>query len=447
MLTIEITNVLTLDEIPPELDSELKSRLIIDNPVYLENALHGRWNGKTPSKLKFYDGKTAPRGFLQDLKILCSELNISYQVDDRQRVLPQVPFSFSGKLREYQSRALQDIVAFDSAVLEAPTGSGKTIIALASIAERKQPTTIVVHTKELADQWTERIAQFLGIPEKEIGRLGSGEKRIGDQITVSLVQTLYKTTSLAVPKTGFLIVDECHRAPSRTFSQAVSSFDCRYVLGLSATVFRRDNLDNLINWFCGPTVHKIDPEGLVSSGDILRAEVKWRNTNFYTPLDPSSQYSRVIKALTRDPERNALIARDVAVEARNGSGVCLVLSDRKTHCRALQTALEGLNVQAELFTGDVSKTERQDIVKRLNDGKIKVLIATGSLLGEGFDAKTLSTLFLATPVHFSGRLIQYLGRILRPAPGKKKAVVFDYVDSNLGVFTNGARARARVYHA
>jgi len=153
----------------------------------------------------------------------------------------------------------------------------------------------------------------------------------------------------------------------------------------------------------------------------------------------------MLSELTQDPARNALIASDVAREAGNGGGVCLVLSDRKAHCETLQDALHGHGIKTALLTGDLSNGQRQEVVKALNGGGVKVLVATGQLIGEGFDCRELSTLFLATPIKFNGRLLQYLGRILRPAPGKNKAKVYDYQDVNVGVLMNAARGRQQVY--
>jgi superfamily II DNA or RNA helicase len=153
----------------------------------------------------------------------------------------------------------------------------------------------------------------------------------------------------------------------------------------------------------------------------------------------------MLSELTADPQRNALIADDVAQEARNGGGVCLVLSDRKAHCEALLALLADRGVEATLLTGDLSNGERQAVVEAVNTGRVKALVATGQLIGEGFDCKALSTLFLGTPIKFNGRLQQYLGRVLRPAPGKDKAKVFDYVDEKVGVLKAAAEARRRVY--
>jgi len=217
------------------------------------------------------------------------------------------------------------------------------------------------------------------------------------------------------------------------------------MLGLSATPWRRDGLSRLIFWHLGDVTHEVKKEDLLQTGDIVPAEVVIRETNFRTWLDPSEEYSTMLTELTRDPERNQLIALDVASEAKNGGGVCLVLSDRKAHCETL-TALLGLcDVPCELLTGDVANGKRQAIIDRLNQGKVKVLIATGQLIGEGFDCKRLSTLFLTTPIKFDGRVIQYLGRVLRPASGKDKAKVYDYRDIHVPVLEASANARERVF--
>jgi superfamily II DNA or RNA helicase len=154
----------------------------------------------------------------------------------------------------------------------------------------------------------------------------------------------------------------------------------------------------------------------------------------------------MLSELTADTERNLLIAEDVAREARESTGICLVLSDRKAHCENLQALLRyRFKVDSELLTGDLPLQQRQEVVERLNAGRVRVLIATGQLIGEGFDCPNLSTLFLSTPVRFSGRVLQYLGRVLRPAPGKQRARVFDYVDVRVETLVKAAKARQRVY--
>lgn len=125
----------------------------------------------------------------------------------------------------------------------------------------------------------------------------------------------------------------------------------------------------------------------------------------------------------------------------------LALTDRRAHCEALQRVLrDDFGQNSEVLTGNLAADRRRDLVERLNGGKVKILIATGQLIGEGFDCRELSTLFLCTPIRFSGRVIQYLGRVLRPAPGKDRAKVYDYVDVNVGPLMAAAKARQAVFN-
>jgi superfamily II DNA or RNA helicase len=159
------------------------------------------------------------------------------------------------------------------------------------------------------------------------------------------------------------------------------------------------------------------------------------------------EYTRMLSELTADPERNQLIVGDVARECGRTAGVCLVLSDRKAHCENLKLLLRLRHgVDAALLTGDLPLPQRREVLERLRGGGVRVLIATGQLVGEGFDCPDLSTLFMATPIRFSGRVLQYLGRVLRPAPGKGSARVFDYVDVHVETLVKAAQARQRVYH-
>jgi len=449
-MKIIIDNKLSVQGAPVSFQKALKERLTLKNPKWFENNMMNRWQGDTPRQLRFYkvadNGLIVPRGFARQLIGMARKLDVSYQIDDQRRSLPEVDFTFYGKLRPFQERAVKDVLKRDFGTLSAATGSGKTVVALYIIAERKQPALIVVHTKELLNQWLDQVETFLNIPKKDIGIIGNGKKTVGQQIMVATVQSLYKCADEVSQHIGHLIVDEAHRAPARTFSEAVTAFDCRYMLGLSATPWRRDGLSRLIYWHIGDVTHEINKADLISNGDILQADIVIRETNFTTCIDPSTEYSKMLSELTQDVERNRLIAKDVATEAKNGGGICLALSDRKAHCAALQQVLShNFNVSSVLLTGDIPAKQRQDIVNRLNQGKIKVLVATGSLLGEGFDCKQLSTLFLTTPIKFDGRVIQYLGRVLRPAPGKAKPKVYDYVDIHIGPLKASAQARRRVY--
>jgi superfamily II DNA or RNA helicase len=450
-LTLTLTHHLRLEGAPPELRQALMEKLEFPNPKWLENERMGRWNRGTPRVLKFYDkvgadGLWIPRGCLRQVLLMCRRMGIEHRLDDRRRSLPPVDFTFRGELRAFQATAVEQMLARDFGTLSSPTGSGKTVMALSMVARRRQPAVVIVHTKDLAAQWVERIDSYLGIPPEACGMIAGGRIKIGREITVALVQSLYKCAEEVSKHIGFVVADECHRCPSRTFTEAVVCFDARFMLGLSATPWRRDQLSRLIFWHLGDVHHEVDKAGLVAAGEVLPAEVIVRETRFKPFHDPVTEYSKMLSELTADTERNLMIAQDVADEVREHPGIALVLSDRRAHCENLQALLRfRFKVASELMTGEMPIQERQEVVARLNTGRARVVIATGQLIGEGFDCRGLSTLFLATPVRFSGRVLQYLGRVLRPAPGKQTARVFDYVDAQVETLVKAAKSRQRVY--
>lgn len=450
-MKMTLSHKLILQNIPFELERELKNQLIMQNPKWLENERMGRWNGNTPQTLKFYENNiqgdlVVPRGFIRRLIVMCRQRHIAYELEDKRRQLPPMNFDFCGKLRPYQQMAVDRLLSKDFGTLSFPTGSGKTVLGLYMITKRKQPALVVVHTRDLAYQWMEKVTEFLAIPFEEIGMIGAGKVQIGKRVTLAMIQTLYKCADDVSRNIGFLIVDECHRTPSRTFTEAVTAFDSRYMLGLSATPWRRDKLSKLIFWHLGDLHYKLERNQLLRSGDVLSAEVTVRETNFKPYHDPSTEYTQMLAELVADDERNRLIAEDVAKAAREHPGVSLVLSDRKVHCETLKALLKYRHhIIAEVLTGNLSAPERRKVLERLKQGEFKVLIATGQLMGEGFDCKDLTTLFLTTPVRFKGRVLQYLGRVLRPAPQKKVARVYDYVDIHVEPLKSAARERMSVY--
>lgn len=436
-------------ELPDAVLEWVLGHLTFPNPAYQEAERYGRYTANIPRLVRGYDlfddQIFVPRGFTRQLVTILREAGIGYRVNDQRRVLDEVDFTFTGQLRDLQAVAVDTLMARDFGVLEAPTGSGKTVMALALVARRRQPTLIVVHTRELLKQWVAKIEMFLDIPASKVGIIGNGEWSIGHRVTVATVQSLCKVVHEAVPHIGFLIVDECHHCPSRTFTEAVGAFDCRYMLGLSATPWRRDGLDRLIGWSLGDLVYQVDRAELQDAGQVLRAEIVWRVTDFESMFDASIEYAQMLSELTRDPQRNDLIVGDIAQEAANGGGICLVLSDRKSHAKDLAYRLDQKGIKAAVLIGDMSNRKRRAVVEALESGRIKVLLATEKLIGEGFDCPDLSTLFLATPISFDGRLLQCLGRVLRAAPGKDQARVYDYCDIKVGVLEHSAEGRQRVY--
>ncbi len=427
---------------PSSLAAAVRKRLTVKNPKYDAAVRYGRWVGKQlKPKLYFFREKEGrlffPRGFANQAVLLCREhAGQSPQIIDNRRLLEPVSITFSGILRSYQVEAVSAVLNHSFGVLEAGTGSGKTVMALKILAERGQPTMIIVHSRELLHQWRRRIEEFLGI---RAGQAGGGKIDI-QPVTVGIVNTVRNKLDELAPRFGHLIVDECHRVPASLFTDVVSGFDAWYMLGLSATAFRReDGMTRVIYTYMGDRTHVVDGEKLVESGAVVRPLFIQKQTNF--SYGYRGEYSKLIKALANNEKRNDQIVHDIATLLdKNHSGTLLIVSDRIAHCRVLQEKLALLGYDASLLTGRIHPEERERIVAGVQTGDVQVLISTLQLIGEGFDCPGLTTIVLATPIKFEGRLLQVVGRVMRPLQGKT-AMVLDYADNKIPVLRRSAGNR------
>jgi superfamily II DNA or RNA helicase len=233
-----LNNRAIMTGIKPETERHIRNLFTIENPKFTEAEKMGRYTGDLEPVLRFYDiipgGLSCPRGAAGRLYDICTRHGEQITIMDDRLELTPVDFQFHGSLRPLQEQAVIDVLKRDHGTLSAPTGSGKTCMGLFIIAQRKQPALIVVHTRELVNQWVDAIDKFLGIPADEVGIIGGGKFTIGDQITIALVQTLYRRMNDVTPYIGHIIVDECHRTPSRVFTEAVAAFPAKYRLGLTA---------------------------------------------------------------------------------------------------------------------------------------------------------------------------------------------------------------------
>lgn len=442
-LTVAADCLLTGINLP--LEQQLKKELIIDNPKYLAAKKYGRWIGKQLQPvLKYYipvpRGLRFPRGFANQAIQICRRVTgVSPTIIDQRRLLPAFNFTFSGQLRPYQHEAVELINRRAFGVLEAGTGSGKTVMALAVIARRQQPTLVVVHTKELLYQWQERAEEFLGGP---VGLIGDGRHDL-QPLTIAIVNSARKRVAELVPHFGHLVVDECHRVPANLFTDVVAGFDCQYLLGLSATAFRNDEgLTRLIYLYMGDRIHKVDQDQLQASGAILRPRLIRRPTSF--SYHYRGDYQALIKALVGHAGRNLQILDDIERVSRDAAaGTALVVSDRVSHCQLFAEHLTRRGIRVALLTGQLPADQRSAIVAAVQHGELQVLVATLQLIGEGFDCPGLNTLFLTTPISFAGRLLQIIGRIIRPAAGKE-ALVYDYVDEAVATLRRSAVIRQKI---
>jgi len=445
MLQMTVSHDCLLESGNLEFDSALKKKLTIENPQYVSAKKYGRWIGKKlKPQLKYYDpvpgGVRFPRGFSNQAVLLCRELfGKDPEIVDKRRLLKEVDFYFCGSLRSYQQEAIDKAEHKSFGVIEAGTGSGKTVMALALLARRRQPTLVIVHTKELLYQWQARVQQFLGV---EAGLVGDGHFEIAI-VTIAIVNTARKRVSDLFPHFGQLIVDECHRVPASLFTDVVSGFDCHFLLGLSATAFRSDNeMTKLIYFFMGDRIHRVDRDELMATGAILAPEVIRISTSF--DYGYRGDYQALIKALVNHEGRNIQIINDIlAVSKKPDCGTILVVSDRVNHCRLFVEKLQNKGLQVELLSGQLAPEVRNEVVEGVLNGSVNVLVATLQLISEGFDCPGLSTLFLTTPISFEGRLLQVIGRVMRPAENKR-ARVYDYIDDNIPTLLRSANARAVV---
>ncbi len=438
---IIITNAIRIEAGPERFLVAIKQALTIPNPAQLQAVKYGRSGWGIPPYLTFYrqDGQAliVPRGFLPRLAAM-PEWRIAV-IEDKRLALPRMDIAFRALLRDYQDTAVKAMLSRDHGVLQAGTGAGKTVMALSIIAARKQPCLVLVHNKELLDQWRDRGRQFLDI---EAGRIGGGKFEL-KPLTIGIVNTVRHHLDELTPHFGHVVVDECHRCPSAMFTECVDSFPAKYRLGLSATPYRRDGLTQAIGFFIGPKVHEVDQARLQLVGAILQPEVLARKTAFRFGGDCAEQYQEMLTALAQDYARNALIAQDVKRELAREAGTALVVSDRVAHLEALTACLNATGEDMELLTGQTPKAQREALVERIRAGRVRVLGSTVQLIGEGFDAPGLASLFLATPISSQGRLLQVVGRILRPQDGKTPRL-YDYHDP-VGVLQASARTRASVY--
>ena len=361
--------------------------------------------------------------------------------------------SFLGALHDVQSAAVAALEPHDHGVLAATTAFGKTVVAAKMIASRGCNTLVLVHRRQLVEQWRERLKTFLTVKDGDIGSIGGSKRRPTGRIDIVLIQSLVRNGEVddIVGTYGHLIVDECHHLSAVSFELVARRSKARYVLGLSATVARKDGHHPIIFMQCGPVRYRVDAKAQAFTRAFTHT-VRLRETGFRLPPElefgGQVQISAVYEALVRSQKRNDLIFDDVLRSLQNGRRP-VVLTERRDHLDSLRTRFEKFTRHLVVLYGGMSAGERREAEAALRrpDVEERLVLATGRYLGEGFDDASLDTLFLTMPISWKGTLAQYVGRLHREHHAKREVVVYDYVDFGVPMLMRMASKRQAGYRS
>ncbi|WAB98138.1 MULTISPECIES: DEAD/DEAH box helicase family protein [Pseudomonas] len=369
-----------------------------------------------------------PRGCWDSVLDLLNEYKITPQLQDERFAGVSLDVDFLGSLRPDQDAAIHALMPYDTGILCAPTAFGKTVTAAALIARRRVNTLVLVHRTELLRQWQARLQTFLGVGKEVVGTIGGGKPKTTGQIDIAVMQSLSRKGEISdlIKNYGQVIVDECHHLSAVSFEALLRSAPARYVLGLTATPIRRDGQQPIIFMQCGPIRHTAArPESAPHDLSVIP-----RMLSGPIPLPDGAGIQDVFKTLADDTGRTALIVSDVCSAYDQGRKV-LVLTQRTEHVDVLEHALKGHVENLYTLHGRMPKKQRLarlSELESLSQDAPRVLLATGKLIGEGFDHPALDTLVLAMPISWRGILQQYTGRLHRAHTAKTDVQVIDFVD-------------------
>lgn len=395
-----------------------------------------------------------PRGCLDEIVDLLKELDIKHTEQVELNEGEPIDVLFNGDLKLDQQLAVDSLIKTDIGVLSATTAFGKTVVAAWLIAKRAVNTLIIVHTKQLQDQWKQRIEQFLGIPAKKIGAYGGGRKKIHGIVDVALIQSLvkHKDVTSFLGQYGHIIVDECHHIPSISFDEIVRQVKARYITGLSATLVRKDGHHPIITMRCGPVRYVVNAKEQAISRPFEHY-VFVRPTSF-VPFSESSddlriQFQQLYEQMIQDENRNNLICSDI-VEAVEKGRVPLVLTERNEHLELLHEKLSAKIKNIIILRGGMGSKAMKSAISQLTlipENEERLILATGKFVGEGFDDARLDTLFLTLPVSWKGTIAQYVGRLNRLHESKKEVQVYDYADLSVAMLDKMFQRRCKAYES
>jgi superfamily II DNA or RNA helicase len=400
---------------------------------------------------EFAQHVAVPRGCLSELLALLESHKIQPNLRDERFTGISIEAEFQGQLRPFQVEAVAKIIEHDEGILCAPTAFGKTAVAAWLIAKRKVNTLVLVHRQQLLDQWQERLAMFLGLPPKSIGHIGGGKADRTGGVDVAVIQSLYQKEEVKdfVAEYGQVIIDECHHISAFTFEQVMRQVKAKYVVGLTATPTRKDGHHPIIYMQCGPIRFSMSARTMTETTPFDH-EVMPRHTEFRMAPELSEiTIQDIYAALVNDGARNEMIAADI-VRAIQAGRCPLLLTLRTEHLEYFAAKLAGIAKHVFILKGGMGKRQRRSVAEQLAsvpESESRVILATGSYIGEGFDDARLDTLFLAMPISWKGTLQQYVGRLHRLHDAKRVVQVYDYVDGYIPMLARMYDRRLKGYSA
>lgn len=436
-----------------ELVKWCEDHLTLPNPDYYKKERMGLWVGRTPETIRLYkyDGESRlemPFGVFREVQHLLDNVQVQFKGGE------SVDYGNPIPLYDYQEDAVQALYDKRFGILQAPTGAGKTTLALDLIRKYGQRALWLTHTRDLLNQSKERAERYMN-PEL-MGTITEGKVNIGEGITFATVQTMARVDLTPYRDTwGVIICDECHRVcVSATgvalFEKVLNSLSCGHKYGISASIHRSDGLIKATFALLGQVVYTVPEEATRAIVEPVSVETIYTDAEFPEDAmkdDGSIVWARLINGLCADEARCRCIA-DKIIENRDHS--CLILSDRLTHLETLIGMLpEDMRADAVTINGKMTtkkgRAEREGALDQMRAGEKKYLFATFTLAREGLDIPRLERLFLTTPQKDEAVIIQSLGRIARRFDGKAKPVAIDFVDKNIGMMVGMYKKRVKIY--